>query len=523
MYRLTLLLLFFYAFGIAQNEEIGKNKRYLDSAEYHGVDNIKKARLFFDSIQNPEITLKGKLAEYYAVQAQLYDNENNQAALYQSYLKALSYAEKEKKYEIAGNSSLMLFSNIYYVNQDTLAYYYLRLAEKYFSKIEDKYRLLEVKQMPAYAKFLNGEYEESNKLLLKNYKLFENAKKDQYYFLFANYILTSNFLSLNNIDEANKYYKVFKTLKTDSTIFIGNYNPYNVALLVDLSYYHFQNKEMDSTFYYLQNASSSREFMNIPVIKNYFKIYSEVYQKQGDLQKSEDYLDSLKHFELAMLDNTIHESYKIHTALNDSEELIKKQDKQSKNRTFYIVLLVSLLFALTIFIVWLSGRYNLKNKLFTTQEFDFTSLKTKHEKLKVKTVELENYIIQIKSEIKKIEATDLPSDEKNKLKELYTSINIDSGILLEKGTNHIDLLDSLNAEFFDKLNTKHPELDDLEKIICYYLFMDFKNKEIAVFLNRSIRSIESKRYRVTKKIGLDNNLESLVNYLNRTFKRNSSS
>ena len=89
--------------------------------------------------------------------------------------------------------------------------------------------------------------------------------------------------------------------------------------------------------------------------------------------------------------------------------------------------------------------------------------------------------------------------------------------MLDKGENHLDLVNELNIEFFKKIEEKHPQLNKSEISICYYLFMKFTNKEIAVFLNTTIRSVESRRYRISKKMNLTKKDMTLLEYLQNTF------
>ena len=47
--------------------------------------------------------------------------------------------------------------------------------------------------------------------------------------------------------------------------------------------------------------------------------------------------------------------------------------------------------------------------------------------------------------------------------------------------------------------------------------MGFSNKEIAVFLNVTIRSVESRRYRISKKINLNKKDTTLLEYLQNNY------
>ncbi|AUC21142.1 hypothetical protein BTO15_02980 [Polaribacter sejongensis] len=73
------------------------------------------------------------------------------------------------------------------------------------------------------------------------------------------------------------------------------------------------------------------------------------------------------------------------------------------------------------------------------------------------------------------------------------------------------------------MSLEHPELNSSEVIICYYLFMGFKTKEISVFLNTSVRSVESKRYRIRNKLNVNKEDFKLVDYLIENFKNTATS
>mgnify|MGYP000448140398 CR=1 FL=1 len=155
---------------------------------------------------------------------------------------------------------------------------------------------------------------------------------------------------------------------------------------------------------------------------------------------------------------------------------------------------------------------------FSKRKKEYSFLQNNNEKLRVKIKGLENYIAEIKKEVKSISTINNLNDQKMQIQELYKKIHLNSSILLEKGENHLELINELNIDFFNAISTKHPTLNSSEIIICYYLFMEFKSKEIAAFLNTSIRSIESKRFRIASKLAIKTKNYSLVDYLKEAFK-----
>lgn len=63
-----------------------------------------------------------------------------------------------------------------------------------------------------------------------------------------------------------------------------------------------------------------------------------------------------------------------------------------------------------------------------------------------------------------------------------------------------------DTDFFKKLKQQHPELTPNDLRLCVYLRLNLSSKEIAPLLNISPRSVEIKRYRLRKKLGLDSSI-----------------
>jgi DNA-binding CsgD family transcriptional regulator len=74
----------------------------------------------------------------------------------------------------------------------------------------------------------------------------------------------------------------------------------------------------------------------------------------------------------------------------------------------------------------------------------------------------------------------------------------------------------VHEEFFFQLKKRFPDLTHKDLKICAYIKMNLTTKEIAPLLNISIRGVETHRYRLKRKLNLDND-NSLATYL-RNFK-----
>ena len=76
----------------------------------------------------------------------------------------------------------------------------------------------------------------------------------------------------------------------------------------------------------------------------------------------------------------------------------------------------------------------------------------------------------------------------------------------EKAFNNAD------KDFLDKIKSSHPDLTPNDLRFCAYLRLNLSSKEMAPLLNISVISVETKRYRLRKKLGLEHE-SGLVNYI----------
>lgn len=500
-------------------QETSKYIKYIDSAEYNTQDNPKRSLQYLDSIPNPvEKYIEGHLAEYYDTKAILDNRLDNQAEIYQNLLLALKYAEIEEKYEIAGRTNIELFYNVFIIKKDSSAFDYLDKARHYFELIDDKYGLADVRQMYAYAEMRLKNYETSNGLLLEDMNYYKSFKDDSFYQLYALFLLSMNYMYLDDLDNAHKYYNQLKTLKNDTTLTDYLYNIHAVTIDRMLAEQHLKNNAQDSAFYYLESASEARDVMDNSDVKNYFRTYADAYTSIGDLNKANAYIDSLNGFQKVLLEKTIDANYNASKILLNTENDLETESKKKQiNKMLWILLLVLFLSTITLF-VFKYKKLKIAINGFLDKLNDYNYLKKNHEKLKVKVKGFEQFIEESKKDIKRISNIDDAIIQRAEIKNLYRNLHLHSSTLVGNGTDHLNLINDLNVDFFNELSQMHPELNESEIIICYYLFAGFKNKEIAAFLNTSIRSVESRRYRIGKKLKIKDKELSLVAYLTETFK-----
>ncbi|UOB16107.1 helix-turn-helix and ligand-binding sensor domain-containing protein [Abyssalbus ytuae] len=159
-------------------------------------------------------------------------------------------------------------------------------------------------------------------------------------------------------------------------------------------------------------------------------------------------------------------------------------------------------------------------------------------KLKNKQIESEKLIMELKNEqlnkdienknrelaiskmsiIKKNEL--LNSIKKELNKKVESSKNVDSVLkLIDQNLNNtkdwevfVKAFNNTDKQFIDKLKTLYPDLTPSDIRLCVYLRLNLSSKEIAPLLNISVKSVETRRYRLRKKMSLPHE-ESLANYI----------
>jgi len=109
----------------------------------------------------------------------------------------------------------------------------------------------------------------------------------------------------------------------------------------------------------------------------------------------------------------------------------------------------------------------------------------------------------------KVELDHLPKTVESKSLKKMLDKNLNSKqdwITFEEAFNNAD------KDFFKKIKELHPTLTSGDLRLCVYLRLNLSSKEVAPLLNISPRSVEIKRYRLRKKLGLSRE-DSLISYI----------
>jgi ligand-binding sensor domain-containing protein/DNA-binding CsgD family transcriptional regulator len=124
-------------------------------------------------------------------------------------------------------------------------------------------------------------------------------------------------------------------------------------------------------------------------------------------------------------------------------------------------------------------------------------------------VEREDALIKVRAELQKLyKKTGDSHDVKAALK-LVSGIE-NNNSTWDQFASHFD---EINNDFLKKLKSGFPNLTNSDLKVCAYLQLNLSSKEIAQLMNISIRGVETIRYRLRKKLQLQND-QSLTDFFN---------
>ncbi|MBB6459655.1 two-component regulator propeller domain-containing protein [Flammeovirga kamogawensis] len=180
----------------------------------------------------------------------------------------------------------------------------------------------------------------------------------------------------------------------------------------------------------------------------------------------------------------------------------------------------ALLIALLLVIFYFAQKVRMQN---VKRKYALNSIQAEREKVEIQNQNLEKELDTTKSELANITISHLHKNQslqqiKQKLEEVSVGLaNNDKRKIkrivkdINKESEDHDYWDKFEHQFnkshdnfLDRFKIEYPDLSKRELRICAYLRMDLDNQEIATLMNVSVRTLETSRYRIRKKIGLEN-------------------
>lgn len=509
LWQISILLLFIL---LSSKLTYSQNRytRMVDSADVYSESDPKKCIVMLKKIPDPTNSLKGNLSYYYECLAFAYYHDDNIGLAYRNMLIAVKQAEKEKKYEVAGGLYIELFT-LHRQIEDEPDEEFLEKAERNFVRINDVNGQLRVIQARIYSLYMDEKFEECIQSGLENRWKFKESGTE-YIQLLNEYLIASSYIISGDIENGLNSYDAVQSYQGKPEINENDFRFFITALNTDLAKYYYTQSDIPSAILFLEQVAANKSILDYTMERGYYRLGCDIYKLAKDADKTSAYFDSLIAFDQKMNEMSLKQAIKSNKELVSTDEHLRSA--RQNTQLFVLGLITFMLIAFDLFLLVYYYRKQIKSgekAIETKNEEIFLSLK-KEQKLSTKINELEGYLANIKTEVKNISNEDEHNEQRNKLIELYKDINLKSNIIQDE--NALPLTNEVNADFFIKLRGFHPSLNDSELAICYYLFLGFKNKEIAIFRNATVRSIESKRFRLVKKLDLSDKQLNLVEYLN---------
>jgi tetratricopeptide (TPR) repeat protein/DNA-binding CsgD family transcriptional regulator len=360
-----------------------------------------------------------------------------------------------------------------------------------FNSISENYRLL-------------GNY---NKALLYFDSIVPIFKEiDDFVGLYNTYLSFGNiYFNLKNYNKASEYFKISEyyanQLKNQDYILYARAN---------LSELYVKINQPDSAIFLLKKVVDSNKPINDIALKQIvLKTIFEAYEKKGDLKSALEYYKKYKSIsdsstkqlcDQNLLD--IQTKWEVDKK-NEQIKLLNKNNQIAKHQfiiysTGFITIII-----LVLLIILYRHRKNREKRLILEVELKKSANKInlKNRELTHKAIILtqqEQILLGIKEKLLNVEA------ENNSAKEAVLSVLSNIDIQLRQNTmdDFEKYFIEVHPTFYVNLKQKHPELAPAELKVCALLRLNLNSKEIASITNKTIRSVETIRTNIRKKMGL---------------------
>ncbi len=431
-----------------------------------------------------------------------YENENYEKAkaLYKEAINNFNlFEEKYKENRINGlNTSeinLALISKKQ-LNFDQAMYYYERILERVNNELKENkntyflYTYLQI--MDLY--FISDDEDLAIKYFDLSTELYENEISNSEIQSFYSKVVSryaTHLKSKNRYEEAIKYFEKAKQLINDSSYEISNIN-----ILISECYLAINEYDKAEEIY-LRNLKNKDLSLNdrIKINKGLAKVYY-AQQRKNDL--NEVYRSIIK---LYSKNSTIINFNDLENQMIIAEKQREINNNKLKSyRNNILAIIILFLFIITMLI--LVFNYNYQKVKNSKLEGEKKKISIKLDAKKRELVSKANFILQRNEYLKNIKA----KLDKSKVNEHFhnqISKEILELINSDKYYREFDkTFTKVYPEFYKRLNSKF-KLSQTYLRLAAYIKMNQSNKEIAKITGITLRTVETQRYRLSKKLNLN--------------------
>jgi hypothetical protein len=328
----------------------------------------------------------------------------------------------------------------------------------------------------------------------------------------------SSMLTMGNMDEAYKYCMESLEMNIELGYQRGIANQY----LKLGRYYDAIGDHSSAIDYALKAYEIHTKLGRLESVKEITEFLSEMYSDQEMYREALEYSRLFK-----SISDTIFNIEKMKSIAQIETDYIQQKEaeihtlKDQKRRLLNLLTGIGmLLLIIVIFMFYYRQKVRVKRKNLEIQNIDL-------EKRRVET-ELEmNQRELTASTLYMVRNNELINDVVKRLTEAKKNLKAENVPVINdiinelKGCSQEDLWKEfevrflqVNSEFYNKLQSRFPELTTNEKRLSAFLKLDFSTKEIAAITKQSPHSINIARTRLRKKLNLSNSDTNISNFLN---------
>ncbi len=389
---------------------------------------------------------------------------------------------------------------------------FFKKAIRLFEQINDSINIIKMEGNIAIVKTTQGKYNEAIEIITKQLFKFEQ-NNDTHAYLVSVYNLADLYIkkgqyrrAINYLEEGLRQLNNYDNNNLKINFLLNEILPYcqigeySKALEINDSVAKLINK------YHFKSESLLNLYDNYSLIYSHLNDYKNAFKYQKQFNQIQDsVLNEMTKFKIDGY-KLLYENKKRESELSEYQNKIQLLKKQNKINQFVkwgggtgVILLIVI-----VFLIIRNYRLHVEK---VNQEIVSVSEKALYqgnqlEKLALKMVKNQNFLSEIKKDIKIIKSNTSDDKISDKINELFLRIQSASSINKDKAEFQV-FLDKTVQDFSYRLQSKFPELSEDERNICIYIHLGLKTKDIASIMNVSLRSIENKRYRIRKKMNLD--------------------
>ena len=483
-----------------------KSDIYREKGEYH------KAKNCADRVNSiaENLTDKDILAKYHMLAGSNFFEQHSYNKALEQFKVAFDLFSECGDLSGMGDAQRNIGHALHYWQEWEVIYEYYLSALDCYKKAGDQRGISAIlSNIGVYYYIGQHDYKTAESYILKAVAL--NKKSGNVYWLSKNYMILSGIKEYLDQVDSSFYYS--KESLHHARIYGNPLRVINSLIDQGILYQTYKSDSIAIEYYYeaLHMAETINSYVSLGDVADYIR---GIYFSQGLIDSAYFYLE--KHYEYADSLNNNNSEVKFAELKYQMETALEKQKIAMQNqRRFFIYLVVFLGLTLVIIILFL---------LYTRQKIKTRNTLLEKEnlanKMELKNKELASNILvsQKKNEIlvsviKNIEnSKDLfPKESMDVIEQVVKNLK-DAGD--DKGWEDFELVFSqVHESFFTKLDQLFPGLSQKERRLCALLRLNMSSKQIAEATQMTPQSVDTARYRLRKKLNIENPATDLVSFL----------